>query len=152
MSRRRCQGVTLVELVVTIAIFAIAATAVVGALSSSEVRSSDRMLEQQAAAIATAYLEEIQQKSYLDPNGGVEAARALFDDINDYNGLVDVGARDQQGAAMAGLNQYTVTVQVVGGVLPNVAAADQRMINVTVMHPSGVTVLMSGYRTRYPSP
>lgn len=154
MSRRRFrrahQGLSLIELVVTITIVAIALTTVVGALSSSAVRSSDRMVQQQATAIASAYLEEIMQKSFTDPNVNGEGARALYDDIGDYNGLPDTVVRDQQGAAIPGLGQYQVQVQVVQGTLAAIPAAAQRLINVTVTHASGVTVTVSGYRTNHP--
>ena len=67
----------------------------------------------QAVAIAEAYLEEISLKSFADPDGvDGEAARPDFDDVDDYHGLVDNGARDQFGTALAPLAQYTVTVTV----------------------------------------
>lgn len=150
MSRRRhSRGVTLVELVVAITIIAIAVASVLAALSGSALTSANRMIQQQASAIAEAYLEEILQKSFTDPNGGVEAARAAFDDIGDYNGLNNVGAQDQTGAAMAGLADYTVTVAVGAGTMTGLAAAGQRLITVTVRHTTGVTVIASGYRTNY---
>ena len=52
------------------------------------------MVMSQAVAIAEAYLEEISLKSFADPDGvDGEAARVAFDDVNDYDGLVDDGAR-----------------------------------------------------------
>jgi MSHA pilin protein MshD len=149
--RRRIRGVTLIELVVTITVISIAVSAVVGALSSSSMHSANRMIQQQAAAIAASYLEEIMQKPYTDPNGGTEASRDLFDNVSDYNGLPDTVVRDQQGAAIPGLAAYRVSVQVIQGTLAGIPAGSVQLINVTVTHPtSGVSVLMSGYATNHP--
>jgi MSHA pilin protein MshD len=147
---RRIRGVTLIELAVTITVLSIAVTAIVGTLSSSSVRSADRMIQQQAAAIASSYLEEIMQKPYTIPNG-TEASRSLFDDTSDYASLPDPVVRDQQGAAIPELAAYRVTVQLVPGAMTGLPAGTAQLINVTVTHPgSGVSVLLSGYKTRHP--
>jgi MSHA pilin protein MshD len=145
------RGVTLIELVVAIVIIAIAIGSVLSVISSSAVNSSNRMIERQASAIASAYLEEILQKPFTDPDGGIEV-RSAFDDIGDYAGYTDNGARDQQGNAVAGLNQYTVSTQVGPGTLPGVPAGAVRLITVTVTHASGVRVVANGYKTNHPLP
>lgn len=134
---RHARGVTLIELVVTITIITIAVTAVVGSLMSHSVRSANRMIQQQATAIASAYLEQIVQEPW---GAGLDS----------YNGRVDVGALDQQGNAVAGLSSYTVSVQVIQGALAGIPPPSTRLINVTVRHSNGVTVVTSGYRTKYP--
>lgn len=148
-ARRRERGVTLIELVVTITIIAIAVAGVVGALSGNAVQSANRMIQQQAAAIAASYLDEIMQKPYTDPDGGTEATRDQFDNAGDYAALPDNLVRDQQGAAIAGLAGYRVNVAIIPSALPGLPAGTVQLINVTVTHPgSGVTVLMSGYKTQ----
>ena len=143
-------GATLIELVVSIVVIAIAASAVLGVLSRSVGRSADAMVLAQAVSVAEAYLEEISLKSYADPDGvDGEALRTDFDDVDDYNGLVDNGARDQFGAALAPLSAYTVTVTVAtSAALAGVPAADAERVDVQVTHPGNVTVLLSGYKTR----
>ena len=114
------------------------------------------MVNEQAVAIATSYLNEVLQKPFGASDGKV--ARAQLDTVDDYAGLTDVGVHDQSGAAVAGLSQYTVAVTVRGGGLPGppaaplggVLPADLREIDVTVSNASGVLVVLSGYRTRYP--
>jgi MSHA pilin protein MshD len=150
--RRACQaGVTLIELVVAITIVSIAATAVLGAMSAITTRSADAMIQQQAIAVAQAYLEEILQRPVLDPDGvGPESGRGAFDNTDDYNGLADSGAHDQFGNAIAALADYNVAVSVAqSSALTGIAAASVRRIDVTVTHTSGVTVNLSGYRTAY---
>lgn len=143
-------GVTLIELVISIVIVAIAASAVLGVLSRSAGRSADAMIMAQAVSIAEAYLEEISLKAYADPDGvDGEAARADFDDVDDYNGLVDTGARNQFGAAIAALSRYTVSVTVgSSAALSSVPSGDALRIDVRVTYSPNVTVALSGYRTR----
>jgi MSHA pilin protein MshD len=150
MRRRGERGATLIELVVSIVVIAIAAGAVLGVLSRSVGRSADAMVLAQGIAIAEAYLEEISLKSYADPDGtDGETLRTDFDDVDDYHGLVDAGARDQFGAALAPLAAYTVTVTVAASTaLTGVPGADAERIDVRVTHPGGVAVALSGYKTR----
>jgi MSHA pilin protein MshD len=109
--------------------------------------SADPMIQHQAVAIAEAYLEEVLLQSYIDPDGvSGEANRSLYDDIDDYNGFSETGAHDQSGAAITGLGTYTVTVAVTPDTLNTVAA---KRVDVTVTHPSGIDMTLTGYRTNY---
>jgi MSHA pilin protein MshD len=150
MTIRDERGVTLIELIVSILIIAIAASAVLGLLSRSAGRSADAMIMAQAVSIAEAYLEEIALKAYADPDGvDGETVRTDFDDVDDYNGLVDSGARNQFGAAIAALSRYTVTVTVgTSAALTSVPSTDALRIDVRVTYTPNVTVALSGYRTR----
>lgn len=143
-------GVTLVELLVSIVIVSIAASGVLGLLSMTTAASADPMIRHQAAAIAEAYLEEIMLKPVADPDGADgEAARADYDDLDDYDGLIDAGARDQFGLAIAGLNAYNVGVSVSpSSGLPSVPAADALRVDIVVTRGSDINFVLSGYRTR----
>jgi MSHA pilin protein MshD len=150
MRGRRERGATLIELVISIVVIAIAASAVLGVLSGTLGRSADAMVLSQAVAIAEAYLEEISLRAFTDPDGlDGEAARPAFDDVDDYDGLVDNGARDQFGAALAPLTQYTVTVTVTpSAALTGVPGADAQRIDVQVTYPGNGAVALTGYKTR----
>jgi MSHA pilin protein MshD len=141
----------MIELVVAITIVAIAAVAVLGAMSSITTRGANTMVRQQAVAIGDAYLEEILLQPITPPSGAATpTSRASFNDVDEYNGLLDVGARDQFGNALANLSNYTVSVAVVQTTaLPNITAANARRIDVSVTDPTGLTVVLSGYRTNY---
>ena len=149
--RRRHRGVTLVELVVAITIFAIATTTILGAFAAVATRSADAMMQQQAIAIAESYLSEILQRWVIDPNGTPpNTGRASWDLIDQYNGLVDVGAHDQFGNVIASLNTYTVSVSTSqSSALAGVPAAAARRVDITVSYPPSASVTLSGYRTRY---
>jgi len=150
MRANRELGVALIELVVSIVIVSIAAASVLGLLSRTTEHSADAMIISQAVSIAEAYLEEISLKPFADPDGvDGEGNRADFDDVDDYDGLVDAGAADQFGNPIAALSGYTVTVTVTGSAaLPTVPAADAARVDVRVGFPPSVNLTLSGYKTR----
>jgi MSHA pilin protein MshD len=153
------RGMTLIELVIAIAVIAIAVSSVLAVLSAQATRSADAMIREQANAIASAYLSEIMQKRFSGPLGCC-AARKDFDSVDDYKSpafkpVLDqwgnpIMMLDQFGKLVPGLNQFQVRVTISPGNLSNIPVADQVLLNVTVTHPSGVSVLLSGYRTKWP--
>lgn len=150
MSRHgREGGMTLVEVVIAIVVIAIAVGAVLGVLSRSVEHSADAMLTSQAVSIAEAYAEEIALKAFADPDGSDgETLRSGFDDVDDYDGLVDNGAADQFGTPIAGLEGYTVSIAVTpSAALPSVAATDALRVDVRVRFPGFVDFTLSAYRT-----
>jgi MSHA pilin protein MshD len=149
--RNRSGGATLVELIVSIVVIAIAVTSVLGLLSEISVRSASAMMATQAESIASAYLDEALSQAFVDPNLP-EAGRQNFDDVSDYN-FIDNGARDRQGNAIAGLGQYQVQISTAGpagvqlGVAPNTTPAIR--VTVTVTDPTGAITRLEGFRTSY---
>jgi MSHA pilin protein MshD len=145
------RGFTLVELIVAITVVAIAATIILGVMGAVGSRSADAMLQQQAIAIAQAYLDEIEQRWVVDPNGTPpNTGRGSWDLVDQYNGLTNVGAQDQFGNPIGALSAYTVNVSVSQSTaLPGITGANARRIDVTVTTPPNVTVTLSGYRTNY---
>jgi len=114
---------------------------------SSTIRTSaDPVLQHQALAIAEAYMEEILLKDFTVGPGNT---RPTFDDVRDYNGLNDVGARDQANNPIAGLTDYTITVTVVNDGLNGIAAVDSLRIDIVVSRALIDDILLSGYRVNY---
>ncbi|MDP3845776.1 MAG: prepilin-type N-terminal cleavage/methylation domain-containing protein [Pseudomonas sp.] len=152
----RQRGMTLIELVIAIVIIGIASAALYSAMASITGRSADPMLRQQSLSIAEAYLEEIELQAFLDPSTqlacqAIPANRALFDDVCDYRGLVDVGAVAASGLAIAALAGYGVRVTVASPPAPTwnlLPSADVFYIQVTVTDPAGQDLVLGGYRTR----
>ncbi|OEU62108.1 MAG: pilus assembly protein MshD [Desulfuromonadales bacterium C00003094] len=144
------QGFTLIELVISIVVVSVALGGVLMAINYTVGHSADPMLQHQAVAIAESYMEEILLKPFADPDGvDAEIGRVQFDDIDDYNNLVDIGARDQADKLIGGLENYTVNVTVVGTPLNGIGAANSLQITVTVSHPVGFNMRLSGFRTNY---
>ncbi len=151
MSMRRQSGTTLIELIIAIVIISIAASGVLMAISTTVGSSADPMIRHQAVAIAEAYLEEIALKSFVDPDGvDGEASRDLYDDVDDYDGLVDNGARNQFDAAIADLSNYTVSVAVTASsALPSIFSTDLYLISVTITHAANINFTISAYRANF---
>ncbi|MHA7837393.1 MAG: prepilin-type N-terminal cleavage/methylation domain-containing protein [bacterium] len=152
--RRAEAGLSLIELVVAIVVVSIALGGTLLVVDTAARRSSDPMLEWQALSIAEAYLEEALQKSYRDPDGGgpcgpSEPSRSLYDDVCDYDGLDELGARDQSGRLVNGLESYRIRIEVdTAASLGGLSGASEVMrVDVTVRDPLGRPVRLAGYRT-----
>jgi len=139
---RSVRGVTLVELVIAIVIFGIAVTALMGAMSAVAKTSAERMIRDQAESIAQAYLQRVASAQFDTSADGISA----------WNGFTQVGAYDQFGNSIAGLDQFQIAISVQNVALgaPAVPANNTRRIDVTVTHASGVAVASTAFRTRRP--
>jgi len=145
---------TLIELVIAIVVIAVALTGTLMATQSANRHGADPMIQRQALAIAEAYLEEILLQPYLDPDTGSvcptrEANRGLYDNVCDYAGLDDMGARDRNGLPVTGLDGYRVRVGVdTNATLGALSGASTVLrVDVRVTHPSGTDHALSAYRT-----
>ena len=141
-------GFTLLEILTTVIVIAVAATALMSVFSSTVRTSADPMFQHQALAIAEAYMEEIRLKDF-DETPPPVPPRSEYNDVRDYNNLPDTVVRDQNGVAIGALSDYSITVTVVLDSLNGIAAADSLRIDITVSHASIDPVLLSGYRTNY---
>jgi len=149
-SRSGERGMTLVELIVAMVIVTIALGGVLTVMNFATRHSGDALLLQQSVAIAEAYMEEITLKNFSDPDSDGETSRPLFDDVDDYNGLSDHGAHDQNGHLIAGLSSYFIDVSVVPqGFGPTGMTVAGLKIDVTVTDPGGERLTLTGYRTDY---
>lgn len=155
MKKRICcynqAGVTLIELIVAMVVISIAVGGVLLVLNYTTLHSADPVLRQQAIAIAEAYMEEITLKNFSDPDGSEAGeSRSTFDDVDDYNGLPDTVVRDQNGAAIGALANYSVTVSVANVTYgPTGQQVAGLKIDVTVTDPAGEPVTLTGYRAPY---
>ena len=150
-------GFTLIEILVTIVVLGIAATSIMSVFISTVKTSADPLIQQQAVSIAEAYMEEIQSQNFNDPvaveTGGAEAGevRATYNDVQDYAGLSDTGAKNQNNVAMLGLEDYTVTVDVSAAVLNSITvpSGNAMRIDIQVTHDAIDPILLSGFRTNH---
>lgn len=142
---RRQIGVTLIELILSMLIISIGLLGVLSVINLTVSHSANPVLQHQAIAITESYLEEILLQAY---SGGSTGARADYDDVDDYNGLSDVGVHDQDGNAVAGLSQYNVTVSVSAGTALT-DGVNAKQITVTVNGPGVSDLRLVGYRANY---
>jgi MSHA pilin protein MshD len=148
--KKQIRGYTLIELVMSMTIIAIAILGTLMAVNTAALYSGDPLITYQAISIAESYLTEIASKSF--PSGTCPSgSRSTYTSICQYNGLNQVPT-DQTGAAIAGLGGYTVQVTVDSATaqLGTLTAGTQAArIDVTVSHKNMDTMTFSTYRTNY---
>ena len=162
-------GMTLIELVVAIVVISVALTGVLLAFNQTIRHSADPMITEQALAIAQSYLEEILLQPFSQPPNttapcsagalgpGPGETRATYDEVGDYNGLVDSPPRDQfgtpmnPGSSLLDLSRYTVRVTVTCAALNGIPAtqAERVVVNVTATGTPWLNITLSAYRTAY---
>lgn len=147
-SQRSQQGATLVELILSIVIVSTALAGILGLVNLTVLHSADPIIQHQAIAIAESYIEEITALPITDPDGSnAGETRATFDNVDDYNGLNDVGVRDQDGVAVANLANYTVTVAISNQTISGLT--NMREILVTVSRGSMAPIRLTAFRAPY---
>ncbi|GAA3955719.1 type II secretion system protein [Allohahella marinimesophila] len=164
LGRSLQQGVTLVELVITIIVMGIALTAIIGAMSATIGRSSNIIIQDRSLQLAQAYLDEIAPKRFDEntPSGGVPSttypcdtsaeggeSRETYDDLGDYDGLVDNPPRSQTSSQFVAYEGYSVSVKVECTSRAGIAAANLKLITVTVTPPSGPSMAFARYRSNF---
>ncbi len=116
---RKQSGITIIEIVISISILAIALTSLVSLFTSNSIRSAVPLVREQAVHIASAYMDMTLLHNYSDPFlelGTCEEGagnRHNFDDVNDFNCINDTdGARDHLGNLIEGLEAFNVDINV----------------------------------------
>lgn len=121
-SRPVKNGFTLIEFVIALVVIGIGA-AVLTSFVTPTAASADPMIQAQARAIATGYMDEILLRRHGDCADS-SAPRGNWEEIGCYNGLNE-SPTDQFGNAIAALSNYRVAVTVSGsapaGITVNVA-------------------------------
>ncbi|MBD1401410.1 type IV pilus modification PilV family protein [Pelovirga terrestris] len=156
------QGLTLIELIVVMIVISVALVGVMSVINYTTRHSADPVLRHQAIAIAEAYMEEIALKEFRDPDTGdvcpaKEASRDRYDNVCDYNGLDDEGARNliTPDEPIEGLGGYHVWVTIskqritADGFVADSSSNDALRIDVTVKNPAGEEITLTSYRTDY---
>lgn len=132
------RGTTFIELIASIVVISIATFGLMLAISSVVGRSADPLVQNQAAAIAEAYLEEATLVGFCDPDflattasgrcriecttsvcGGCgdrttyqEASRDLYDDVCDFAAVTNAVITDRLGNPIVDLARYRVSLDV----------------------------------------
>jgi len=160
-------GMTLVEMVISIVLISIAMTAVLTVFSTTMGRSADPLWKNKSLKLAQAYLDEILSKKYDEntPVGGMPAPTSIscnvagpagggrdnYDTVDDYNGLSDNPPKLVTDTDMTGYDDYTVNVTVVCAG-SDVGLSDNKyakLITVTVISPNNTTMPFSVYRGNF---
>lgn len=147
-------GLSLVELVVSIAIISISVAGTLLVIQVASKFDADPMVARQATSLADGYLSEIYTKSFPStyPCPAPSASRANYSNVCDYQGLVNTPPQDQNGNLISNLSGYTVSVSIDGAAasLGTLSPGTQVVrIDVTVTHKLMPTLVISEFRTNH---
>jgi len=158
---KRSSGFTLIEMVIAMVVIGVGLTGVLSAFNAVVRSSADPMIHKQMLAVAEEMMEEILLKPYTDPEGDAApvnaaavcgaagAIRSAFDDVADYAGYATTGVCDIDGAAVAGLADYGVSVAVdAAATLGALGAGSVMRVTVTVTRGTE-SIGLTGWRTNY---
>jgi MSHA pilin protein MshD len=170
------QGVTLVELVISIVIISIAMVAMMSSFSLSMSHSADPLWRNKALKLGQLYLDEILAKKYaeLSPIGGlpfVESSdsgcanlgpdgtetRATYDDVDDYHGITDSVPTSLTAPLDSSYDDYRIDITVACdgddvGALAEAGGDDNshaKIITVTVTPPNQSPITFAAYKGNY---
>lgn len=157
------QGVTLIELIITLVVVGIALSAVVSVLTPSFSRSSDPIWQARAVELIEAYLDEIQAMRFNEtsPIGGgfdnacdttaEEASRNQFDDVGDYNGVNDSPPELLLGALGADYTGFRaeITVNCVGSSFGFPSDNYIKRISIQITGPTGAVLQMAMHKGNF---
>jgi MSHA pilin protein MshD len=167
-------GFTLIETIIVIVLVGAMMAGMTSLFMNNVGHSHRPFLRQRALAVANAFMDEISHKQWNEAStlgggcvntgsgscplgpaavaiGSDGESRATYDDIDDYHGLNQTPPQDSSATAMPGYSGFTVNVSVVqpGGNWNGIAAADVRLITVSVTSPSNENIAISAYRVNF---
>ena len=148
------QGFTLIEMIIFIVVVGVGVAGVLPVFTNSIKSSADPMIRKQAAALAESILEEILQKEYANPVGGVTvgaglataASRQVFDDVDDYKGRTAAEIANMFATSLAPLPGYSVAIGV--GNAAAVSGVTMKQVTVTVSK-GAESITLDGWRASY---
>jgi hypothetical protein len=154
----RSQGLTLAESVVAlfiVSLMIVAAMRGVGMAAKARLSQKDRA---KGIALAEQLMSEIMQQRYKDPGAnplfGFEPGetRPTYDDIDDYDNMVENPPQDRSGAVIAGTTGWRRSTKVDymdQGLLGTILNTDTgiKRITVTVTSPAGRVTTLVALRT-----
>jgi len=159
--QRLHRGLTLIECVMSMLLLSLVMVGAINAVGGShrmQLLASDQVLGQQ---LAMALMQEILGRAYEEPDDPVlfgpegteiTGGRPLYDDVDDYNGLVDSPPSDQNGNPLLGFSGWSrqVTVEWADPVTfqPTTTPNTQlKRITVVVTHAGKTVATLVSYRS-----
>lgn len=173
-------GFTLIEVIIGIVVFAFSLSIITSLILPTSTQSANQLQQIRAAELGQSLMNEIIGKSFdenSDRVGGVtrcnepsvainpcssvfgpdtdENSRADYDDVDDYNGLIESGSNIEniQGQALGRHYQgFTTEVSVVyDGNYDGIQDANQRakLITITVTSPAKDPIVFSSYKANF---
>jgi MSHA pilin protein MshD len=157
--RQRNEGFSLIELVLTIVIIAIALSALASSLFSAVGSNANPLWQAKSTHLAQAYLDEILAMRYQEDSalggGAVETCfetgpevgenRSSYDDVDDYNGLTET-ADFLDADASSNYSGYSIVISVACVGPTNSASTSSKLITLTITTPTNQSLVFSAFR------
>lgn len=155
------RGLTLIECLMSMLLLSVVMVGAISAVAATRKMQtvvSDRALGQQ---LGMGLLQEILDRAYEEPDelilfgpegAEISGGRPLYDDVDDYNGLVDSPPADRNGNPLPGFSEWSRQVTVEWAdpqtLAPTTTSYTQlKLITVTVLHGSKTVATLISYRS-----
>ncbi|KZZ20537.1 hypothetical protein A3752_11485 [Oleiphilus sp. HI0081] len=174
-SLSRQQGVTLVELVISIVILSIAMVAVLNSFSFTMKHSADPLWRNKTLKLTQLYFDEILSKNYdhATPVGGVPMVaspgctaadlgpdspgdvletRSVYNDVDDYDGLTDAPPVSLTAGLDSSYDSYSVSISVACDTANLVSASatnHAKKITISITPPGQSTMTFAAYKGNF---
>lgn len=157
------QGMSLVEMVITIVIVSVAMVASLKSFSVLSGRSSDVMVQTRALDLAQLYIDEILSHRFDEDSGvygtptytGVcrvvneSESREDYDDVDDFHSISNEIPALVDTSLVADYSGYTVSVSVTCDDSIGVNSNGAKLIQITINDPIGNNSIFSVYKGNY---
>jgi MSHA pilin protein MshD len=143
------RGVSLIELVVSIAVMGVLVSGLWSSWAMLNSHNADPLVQRQALAVAESLMQEISLQPVATVSGTGGTNRSAFTSIADYDGLTLNGITDAQGVSLPGLAGYVARVSVGPQSLDGVPSSAGWWIEVRVTSPAGSDTVLSGWRAAH---
>jgi MSHA pilin protein MshD len=154
-------GFSLFEVVGALLITTILITASTRAIAAAKMRERQTLDQINEVYLANELLNEIQLQAFSEPDevasfglepGESGANRLLYDDIDDYDGLIESPPKRRDGSSWSTLANVTRSVKVdwISDLPPHTAATSGtglKRVEVTIIRGSKVILRIVGYRS-----
>lgn len=156
MNSLSAKGFSLIELIITIVVLGVALSALTSSIFTGVGRNADPLWQSKATQLSQSYLDEILSMRYQEdsPLGGGsvgtcslagseagETSRSLYDDVDDYNGLIE-SADFLDTTTLSNYSGYNVSIEVTC----NDVATNSKLIAVTITSPTNQNLVFSVIR------
>ncbi len=151
----KTKGFTLVELIISMVIIAVAFVGTLLVINMVTSQSGRPVVMSHSIAVAKSYLTEILLKDFPStiPCPSPPGLRSEYYNICDYHNLYDLGAKDQNGNVIAYLANYEIRVNIdtTTASLDGLTSGTEvvRIDVRTKIQGDDSEVLISGYKTNY---
>ena len=160
---KRQQGLTMIEMIITMVVISIALVASLSSFSLIGGRSADAMIQTKSLDLAQLYLDEILAQHFDEStgNGGTPPytglcritddgeSRSDYDDVDDYDAINNEQPALIDSSLSTLYGGYTVSVSVSCDGTVGANAEGSKRVQISITDPAGDTSIFASYKGNY---